>query len=210
MTSYANTTHDYEDFATIWDPMIRDYHSIDENFRFNGDWDIKGKDLDLAKIDLKLSQVSMRVRVARNVEGFPMTASMSREERVAFEDYMVEKVFEKLVDNPKYGGKYVSLTPGSKYQINDEEYQKLVDNHQMFKDMSDDPWLTAGGVSGDWPYGRGMYISSDEQKIVWVNEEDQLRIMNMQRGSKLSTIFNGLREELDLIEELGVPFARSE
>ncbi len=55
-----------------------------------------------------------------------------------------------------------------------------------------------------------MYISEDEQKIVWVNEEDQLRIMNMQKGSDLATIFNGLGEELNLIESLGVPFAKSE
>src|SRR5260221_4793423 len=207
---YAMQTGDYAEFPEIFDSIAQDYHNIKPDFRFNSDWDIKGENLDLKDIDSRLSDVSMRVRVARNVEGFPMTGSMNREDRVRFENYMVNTVFEKLMADPKYGGKYVSLTPGSQYEISTDEYQKLVDAHQMFKDMSGDPYLTAGGISADWPYGRGMYISQDKQKIVWVGEEDQLRIMNMQRGSDLATIFNGLREELDLFEKFGVPFAKSD
>ncbi len=208
--AYAMETSDYDNFEPILGPIIRDYHSIDKQFRFEGDWNIDGKNLDLKKIDPKLTEVSMRVRVARNIEGFPMTGNMKKEDRIKFENYIRERVFDKLISNPKYGGKYVSLTPGSKYEISQEEYKRLVDNHQMFKDMSADPHLATAGISGDWPYGRGMYISEDEQKIVWVNEEDHLRIMNMQKGSDLSIIFNGLGEELQLIEKFGVPFARSE
>lgn len=208
--AYAMETTDYDNYGPVLDPIILDYHSIDPDFKFKGDWNIEDKDLDLKKIDSKLAEVSMRVRVARNVDGFPMTGNMSQEDRVRFENYMVDNVFSKMISNPKYGGRYVSLTPGSKYEISASEYQSLVGNHQMFKDMSADPHLNSAGISGDWPYGRGMYVSEDGGSIVWVNEEDHLRIMNMKKGSDLSDIFNGLREELDLIEELGVPFARSE
>jgi hypothetical protein len=207
---YAMQTTDYAEFPEIFDPIAQDYHSISPDFRFRTDWNINDKKLDLKDIDSTLNNVSMRSRVARNVEGFPMTGSMTREDRIKFENYMVSTVFKKLTDDPKYGGRYVSLTPGSDYEISTEEYQKLVDAHQMFKDMSNDPYLTAGGISSNWPYGRGMYISEDEQKIVWVGEEDQLRIMNMQKGSDLSSIFNGLKEELDLFEKFGVRFAKSD
>lgn len=208
--AYAMNTTDYDNFEPVLGPIIRDYHAVDGDFRFQSNWDIEGKDLDLRNIDSQLADVSMRVRVARNVEGWPLTGNMSQQDRVDFENYMVKNVFEKMVNNPKYGGRYVSLTPGSKYEISQEEYSKLVAGHQMFKDMSADPHLAAAGISGDWPHGRGMYVSEDGGSIVWVNEEDHLRIMNMKKGSDLSEIFNGLSDELSLIEELGVPFAKSE
>lgn len=207
---YAMNTTDYDEFATLLKPIIVDYHNISNTFSYSEDWNIDHLDLDLNKIDPKLSNVSMRVRVARNVSGWPMTGSMTKEDRVNFENYMVETVFEKLLVNPKYLGRYVSLTPGSKYEISREEYLQLVAEHKMFKDMGADPHLTSGGVANDWPYGRGMYVSQDGNSIVWVNEEDHLRIMNMQIGSNLANIFNALKEELVLVESLGVQFAKSE
>lgn len=207
--AYAMECSDYDQFGPVLDPIIQDYHSITPEFRFNEDWNIEGKSLDLKDIDPGLAEVSMRVRVARNVDGWPLTGSMTQQDRVDFENYMVETVFEHMVADPNYGGRYVSLTPGSNYQISPEEYSKLVAEHKMFKDMSADPHLAASGISGDWPYGRGMYISNDGGSIVWVNEEDHLRIMNMKKGSQLSDIFNGLKQELDLIEGLGVKFAKS-
>jgi hypothetical protein len=64
-----------------------------------------------------------------------------------------------------------------------EEYQGLVKAHIMFKDMADDPYLASAGIASDWPHGRGCYISADKQFIVWVGEEDHLRIMCMKTGA---------------------------
>ena len=52
--------------------------------------------------------------------------------------------FEKLVAMPEYGGGYNSLTPGHANFIDQEAYQKLVDDHIMFKDMAADSYLAAG------------------------------------------------------------------
>ncbi len=207
--AYAMNTTDYEMFAPVLDPIVLDYHNIPSTFSYHEDWNINNLDLDLKGIDPKLSNVSMRVRVARNVEGWPLTGSATREDRVNFENYMIETVFEKLLGNAKYLGHYASLTPGSKYEISRAEYDKLVSEHKMFKDMSADPHLASAGVSDFWPYGRGMYISEDGSSIVWVNEEDHLRIMNMKVGSNLVDTFNALKDELTLIESLGVKFAKS-
>lgn len=49
----------------------------------------------------------------------------------------------------------------------------------MFKDMSKDEFLLAAGIAEDWPHGRGCYISEDKEFIIWVGEEDHLRIMAM-------------------------------
>jgi hypothetical protein len=42
------------------------------------------------------------------------------------------------------------------------------------------------GIASDWPHGRGCYISKDKQFIVWVGEEDHLRIMCMKKGTMLN------------------------
>ena len=34
----------------------------------------------------------------------------------------------------------------------------------------------------DWPEGRGIFHNIDKTFLVWVNEEDQLRIISMQKG----------------------------
>jgi creatine kinase len=133
---------------------------------------------------------------------------MSRAERVALEARMVE-VFGHLVATDGFGGGYVSLTPGSPHEISSERYDDLVAQHRMFKDMSRDRFLTAAGISADWPHGRGMYQSEDGGFIVWVGEEDHLRVMAMERGAVLGNVFERLRAGLGLLESHGLRFARS-
>ena len=58
--------------------------------------------------------------------------------------------------------------------------QKLVDDHFLF--VSGDKNLIAAGMERDWPEGRGIFINNDKTFLVWVNEEDQLRIISMKKG----------------------------
>lgn len=210
MGAYAMNPRDYDQFSTQLDPMIRDFHNIAEAIEIaqEHDWDTSGKTCDLGAIDAKLKDVSMRVRVARNVATFPLPGAMSKEQRVDFETLAAD-AFAKLATNPEFGGKYLSITPGSPYEINADEYGARVAAHQMFKDMSADPYLNIAGISGDWPYGRGMYVSKDEDFLVWVGEEDHLRIMAMQRGGNLNALFERLRSGLELLSGLLPAFATS-
>ncbi len=187
MGAYAMAPQDYDEFAPMLEPMIRDFHDIveEEEIAQVHDWDTGAVSCDLGAIDARLKDVSMRVRVARNVSTYPLPGAMSKEQRVSFENMLVE-AFSNLCENPAFGGKYMSITPDSPYKISEEEYQRRVDAHQMFKDMSSDPYLNAAGISADWPYGRGMYISEEEDFLVWVGEEDHLRIMAMQVGGGIS------------------------
>ena len=102
-----------------------------------------------------------------------------------------------------------SLTPGSPLQIDEDTYHHRVQAHQMFKDMDGDPYLDSGGISSDWPYGRGMYISSSEDFIVWVGEEDHLRIMAMSHGGDLAALFARLHGGLEQFAKLSPEFAHS-
>merc|ERR1712018_523365 len=57
--------------------------------------------------------------------------------------------------------------------------QQLVDDHFLF--MSGDPNLKVAGMERDWPEGRGIFHNKDKTFLVWVNEEDQLRIIPCKR-----------------------------
>jgi len=204
---YAMNPKDYDEFPLLA-RVTDDYHKVPAGVKQHNDWTVTG-DLDITKIEPNLKDISMRVRVARNLATFPLPGAMTREKRVELELFMSDKVFSKLIANPNYGGHYHSLTPGHKNKITDQHYQQLVDAHQMFKDMSADPYLNSAGISNDWPFGRGIYISSDQTFLIWVGEEDHLRIMVMKRGSKLSDVSNKLNECLHIVSEI-VPFARSD
>ncbi len=210
MGAYAMNPQDYDVFSTMLDPMIRDFHNINSNIDITQkhDWNTKSKSCDLGVIDEALKNVSMRVRVARNVSSFPLPGAMTKAQRVEFENIAVN-AFTELAKDINFGGKYLSITPNSPNKIDLEEYDARVKAHQMFKDMSSDPYLNVAGISSDWPYGRGMYISRDEDFLVWVGEEDHLRIMAMQRGGNLNTLFERLSSGLARLEKLLPAFAIS-
>lgn len=214
MGCYACQPSDYDDFRPFFAKALAAYHKVPDDARHANDWSLAGVEglpeggvLDLAA--LGLPELSMRVRVGRNLADFPLPGSMTRDDRVALENRMMA-AFEKLIADPDYGGSYHSLTPGNPNEINAAEYQELVDNHIMFKDMSNDRYLTAAGIASDWPYGRGCYVSSDRGFIIWVGEEDHLRIMCMERGTILNSVFDRLKSALDVVSGIeGLDFAMS-
>merc|ERR1712153_79277 len=45
---------------------------------------------------------------------------------------------------------------------------------------------------GEWPEARGIFHNDAKTFLVWVNEEDQLRIISMQMGSNIRQVFERL------------------
>ena len=181
------------------------------------DWDASdvGENgvLDVSK--LGLDELSMRVRVGRNLTQFNLPGNMDRAERIKFEKTML-KAFNKLIAMAAYGGSVYSLSPDfsngqpNPNLITEEKYQELVDAHIMFKNMAVDPYLKSAGISDDWPYGRGCYVSRDGQFIIWFGEEDHLRIMCMKKGTKLNEVFDRLNAGLQVVESIDdIQFATS-
>jgi creatine kinase/arginine kinase len=68
-----------------------------------------------------------------------------------------------------------------------EEKNKLIQDHFLFKDP--ERFLQASFLHRDWPDGRGIFYNEKKTFIVWINEEDQLRIIAMQDGADIGTIF---------------------
>lgn len=63
-------------------------------------------------------------------------------------------------------------------------------DHYLFNDMTNDSYMTASGTASDWPYGRGIWLSDDKSKMIWVGEEDHLRIISIVHGTDLGFVDN--------------------
>ena len=60
--------------------------------------------------------------------------------------------------------------------------------------------MEACGLNRDWPRGRGIFHNNDKTFLVWVNEEDQLRIISMQPGADIGQVFERLSRAAAAIE----------
>ena len=77
--------------------------------------------------------------------------------------------------------------------------QQLVDDHFLF--VSGDRNLIAAGMERDWPEGRGIFHNKDKTFLTWVNEEDQLRIISMQKGGDVKEVFDRLARGIKAVED---------
>merc|ERR1711878_32198 len=77
--------------------------------------------------------------------------------------------------------------------------QQLVDDHFLF--MSGDPNLKVAGMERDWPEGRGIFHNAAKTFLVWVNEEDQLRIISMQKGGDVKGVFERLARGIKTVQD---------
>jgi arginine kinase len=83
-------------------------------------------------------------------------------------------------------GTYRSLV-----EMSYDERNKLIEEHILYND-ADDKYLRAAGGYNDWPIGRGIFMNKAKNFIVWVNEEDHIRIISMQKGASLKQVWGRL------------------
>merc|ERR1712036_160054 len=168
--------------ATLALAALSTYHKVNlEEKSHKNDWNLAGveglpSDGQLDVSAFGVPALSMRIRTARNLKKFPLAGAMTQQDRLDMELAM-GPVFDQLIANADFGGEYVSLSPSHPKKITDERYNELVAAHIMFKDMAADKFLLDAGIACHWPHGRGCYISEDKGFIIWLGEEDHLRIM---------------------------------
>lgn len=187
---YAGDEESYELFAPLFDKIIEDYHGFGANKRDKSDRDIHNKNY--KELDLKGEYIlSTRVRVGRNLAGFPLGTIISKEQRDELEQRVVEALNEL---KGELEGEYYPLKGMSR-----ETQNRLINDHFLFKEG--DRFLESAGLNRDWPDGRGVFHNHNKTFLVWVNEEDQLRIISMQKGGNLKEVFERLVTALETIEQ---------
>ena len=81
-----------------------------------------------------------------------------------------------------------------------EVQQQLIDDHFLFKEG--DRFLQAAKASRYWPTGRGIFHNKEKTFLVWVGEEDHLRIISMQQGGNVGEVYSRLVDGIKQMESL--------
>uniref|UniRef100_A0A8C2SVD1 creatine kinase n=1 Tax=Coturnix japonica TaxID=93934 RepID=A0A8C2SVD1_COTJA len=188
----AGDEESYEVFKELFDPVIEDRHGgykpTDQHKTDLNANNLQGGD------DLDPNYVlSSRVRTGRSIRGFCLPPHCSRGERRAIEKLSVEALGSLSGD---LKGKYYALR-----NMTDAEQQQLIDDHFLF-DKPVSPLLLASGMARDWPDARGIWHNDNKTFLVWINEEDHLRVISMQKGGNMKEVFTRFCTGLTKIENL--------
>jgi len=179
---YAGSHDAYTKFNKLFDQCIEDYHGHAPDAPHVSDMSAEGlENAEFSEEDSAMVN-STRIRVGRNLAGFPLGPGVSKEQRLEIRDKVVAacKTFEGDL-----AGTYFSLDTMTK-----EESDKLTADHYLFKEG--DKYLAAANMNRDWPSGRGIFLNDKKTFLVWCNEEDQLRIISMQPGAGIAEVFDRL------------------
>lgn len=99
-------------------------------------------------------------------------------------------------------GSYYSLS-----KMDKKNQQMLIDLHYLFKEG--DKFLKAANACRFWPNGRGIFINLTKTFCVWINEEDHIRIISLQEGGNLKTVYARMLKGLKFLEPR-IEFNRSD
>jgi len=196
---YASDPEGYTTFAPVLDKVIKDYHKVDKLDHPTPDFGPKDKQ-NFPNLDPDGKMiVSTRVRVGRSHDSYGFPPVLSKEDRVNMEKMTVDAL--NTLEGALKGTYYplTGMTPAVQKQ--------LTEDHFLFKD--DDRFLRDASGYDDWPTGRGIFHTPDKKFLVWVNEEDHLRLISMQMGGDLSEVYRRLVSAIETMEKK-LSFAKRE
>merc|ERR1712012_70330 len=175
----AGDEESYEVWSDLFDPVISDRH--------NGYSKTDKHKTDLNPDNLKGGEnmdpkyvLSSRVRTGRSIRGICLPPFCTRAERRKVESVSLAAL-DKL-DGP-LKGKYYPLSG-----MTEEQQDKLIEDHFLF-DKPVPPLLLASGMARDWPDARGIWHNDAKNFLVWINEEDHLRLISMELGGNINAVF---------------------
>ncbi|XP_064111449.1 arginine kinase-like [Macrobrachium nipponense] len=196
---YAPDVESYACFKELFDPVIDEYHGGfgPDNTHPEVDFGDPSTLGDLNEWGNYV--VSTRVRCARSVEGYPFNPLLTSEQYTDLEQN-VSNALQTLEED--LAGNYRPIS-----EISPEDQEELLEKHLLFK--QGDRFLEAAGACRFWPEGRGIFLNGDNTLVIWVNEEDHLRIISMQEGGNLSEVYSRFVRAVTTLGEK-LPFSSSQ
>ncbi|CAD7966484.1 unnamed protein product [Amoebophrya sp. A120] len=147
--------------------------------------------------------LTTRCRTGRSVRGLPLPPACTFEERRETERVCVKGLM-KMEGELK--GQYFPLN-GSKsmddqgiFGMSAEKEEHLRNAGNLFQEP-DSTLLLSSGCGRHWPDARGIFHNDAENFFVWVNEEDQLRIVSMEKGDNIHAIFTRFANATKAVQE---------
>ncbi|EYB91576.1 hypothetical protein Y032_0204g1881 [Ancylostoma ceylanicum] len=198
---YAPDAESYKTFAPLFDKIIEEYHGFGPHQK-QPPVDLgEGKTHEFPPLDPKGKYIkSTRIRCGRSLAGYPFNPCLTQDNYLEMEGKL-KKAFDAFTDK-ELKGKYYPLDGMTK-----QTQDKLIADHFLFKEG--DRHLQAANACNFWPKGRGIYHNNDKTFLIWVNEEDHMRIISMQEGSDVGQVLERLIKGIRGIEKV-VPFSRDE
>lgn len=176
---YAPDALSYETFSPFMNQIIADYHGIGSASELKHPKTDFGNPSTLDNIDPENKYViSTRCRLARNIASIPFNPKMEKDHYIQLEK-MVKEALKKFTGD--LAGEYLSLA-----EMSDETKNKLIADHYLFKEG--DRFLAAAQALNHWPTGRGIFLNKNKTFLIWVGEEDHLRLISMQKGAELGEV----------------------
>ncbi|MFK5882047.1 MAG: phosphagen kinase [Sulfurospirillum sp.] len=187
---YAGDIESYTVFGALFDPVIQEYHGFSKKDIHKSN--LNPFSLSAPNPDPKNEYiVSTRIRVGRNLADFPLGPAISKEQRDEVQG-IVSSALNSLEGS--LSGRYFPLL-----DMSEEDRLSLVRDHFLFK--AGDRFLESAGLNRDWPGGRGIYHNNEKTFLVWINEEDELRIISMQKGGNIKEVFSRLAGAIGELEK---------
>ncbi|MEX0877091.1 MAG: protein arginine kinase [Phycisphaerales bacterium] len=142
--------------------------------------------------------MSSRVRLARNIAGFPFTPQASRLDRTQILEACKQRILSMGTSAPSQF-MWIDL-----HQVQREDRDLLVERQLMSRQHARGK-LSSGQGGLDEPRGVAILVP-DERVSIMVNEEDHLRLQTIKSGLSLGTCLTEANEYDDLIES-GIDYA---
>jgi len=147
--------------------------------------------------------LTTRCRTGRSVRGFKLPPCNSFAERREIERLVVEGLL-KLEGDLK--GDYFPLAGSRSYAakptgMSAEHEEDLRNRGNLFQEP-DSTLLLSSGCGRHWPDARGIFHNDEKTFFVWLNEEDHMRIISMQKGDGVVPIFKRFAKATEVIQSV--------
>lgn len=184
----------YQTFKEIFDLVIDGWHGYKPTDSHKLDIDsnnLKMTDEQAKKFDEYV--ISTRIRAGRSIRGLPLPPGTNRAQRREVERLLANALTRMDGD---LAGKYYPLT-----KLTPDQEQQLIDDHFLFQKPSPRNVLANCGAARDWPDARGIFHNNEKTFLVWVNEEDHMRVIAMQNGGNVKEVFARWSRAIQNVEQ---------
>jgi len=147
--------------------------------------------------------LTTRCRTGRSIRGLALPPAVSFADRRKTESLIVEGLatltgdlkgtYLPLFGSKSMEGKYPAMT--------EEQQEELRKKGNLFQEP-DSTLLLSSGMGRHWPDARGIFCNDAKNFFVWVNEEDQMRIVSMEEGDDVKKIFQRFADSTSAIEKV--------
>lgn len=187
-------------FGKLLEPLIREVNGVTQ---FNNEFGnyFGAEDQNFFNLDLDPGGIIVKscvVEVVRNLApvAFVKNLKLSELEKVEVAlstvltgYYRRNKEAAFIDDAGENHGSYYSLG-------------EILENKEVFQDLKEEGLVINGVEDGDWPYGRGVFISPYGDITAWINIREHLQLLSVTPADKRGLIGPAYKTAYEIVQSL--------